>query len=384
MRVLRRQLKNEEDEESVFVPMTDMTVSFLFIVMILLAFFAVQFSEEDTIPRSIFDDLNTKYVSLEDRYNILLAEEEKYRKLYKKTEKAYAELNKKHKNLEEKYRKIAAKKELFEQKYNSQLIINAELMKVLRQLKVQLNNQSAKITALNIAITNLKEKLAELLLKKKDKNPLESYVIQAQVQRQKILELIRNQLKVEFGDEIAVELSRENDALRFKGEGLFDRGSSDLILSKKEVIRKVGSLLTAAISCYTVNPFQENYQDCNPYGIIIEAVQIEGHTDSDGLANRNIRLSTDRANSAYFEMLNNNEDFLEFRNIRNQPVVSVAGYGQMRPVASNGTIEGKAENRRIDLRRLMYTPVNTEQVQAIQKNISEGLKLAIEAVTNEP
>ena len=73
MRVLRRQLKNEEDEESVFVPMTDMTVSFLFIVMILLAFFAVQFSEEDTIPRSIFDDLNTKYVSLEDRYNILLA-----------------------------------------------------------------------------------------------------------------------------------------------------------------------------------------------------------------------------------------------------------------------------------------------------------------------
>ena len=83
-------------------------------------------------------------------------------------------------------------------------------------------------------------------------------------------------------------------------------------------------------------------------------------------------------------MLNNNEDFLEFRNIRNQPVVSVAGYGQMRPVASNGTIEGKAENRRIDLRLLMYTPVNTEQVQAIQKNISEGLKLAIEAVTNEP
>ena len=47
MRSIGRRRRDEEDEESVFVPMTDMTVSFLFIVMILLAFFAVQFSDED-------------------------------------------------------------------------------------------------------------------------------------------------------------------------------------------------------------------------------------------------------------------------------------------------------------------------------------------------
>jgi len=45
MRSIGRRRRDEEDEESVFVPMTDMTVSFLFIVMILLAFFAVQFSD---------------------------------------------------------------------------------------------------------------------------------------------------------------------------------------------------------------------------------------------------------------------------------------------------------------------------------------------------
>src|SRR5210317_970114 len=57
MRSLGRKRKDEEEEESVFVPMTDMTVSFLFIVMILLAFFAVQFSDEDNVPRSIYEEV---------------------------------------------------------------------------------------------------------------------------------------------------------------------------------------------------------------------------------------------------------------------------------------------------------------------------------------
>ena len=55
MRIIRRASKDDHEEESVFVPMTDMTVSFLFIVMILLAFFAVQFSDEDNVPRLLYE-----------------------------------------------------------------------------------------------------------------------------------------------------------------------------------------------------------------------------------------------------------------------------------------------------------------------------------------
>ena len=55
MRLIHRSRREEYDDDSIFVPMTDMTVSFLFIVMILLAFFAVQFSDEDNIPRSVYE-----------------------------------------------------------------------------------------------------------------------------------------------------------------------------------------------------------------------------------------------------------------------------------------------------------------------------------------
>ena len=41
----RRHRSHEEDEESAFVSMTDMTVGFLFVVMILLAFVASEFRE---------------------------------------------------------------------------------------------------------------------------------------------------------------------------------------------------------------------------------------------------------------------------------------------------------------------------------------------------
>ena len=48
--VLQRRL--EEEEDSAFVPMTDMTVSFLFIVMVLLAFFASQLHDPNKVTRA--------------------------------------------------------------------------------------------------------------------------------------------------------------------------------------------------------------------------------------------------------------------------------------------------------------------------------------------
>ena len=55
MRGLVRRRTQEDEEESVFVTMTDMTISFLLIVMILLAFFATQLISQDTVPRDPFN-----------------------------------------------------------------------------------------------------------------------------------------------------------------------------------------------------------------------------------------------------------------------------------------------------------------------------------------
>ena len=64
----RRHRSHEEDEESAFVSMTDMTVGFLFVVMILLAFFASEFKNTQTVALDVYDRLQQKYdVILQDR-----------------------------------------------------------------------------------------------------------------------------------------------------------------------------------------------------------------------------------------------------------------------------------------------------------------------------
>ena len=343
MRNLRRSNREEEEEESVFVPMTDMTVSFLFILMILLAFFAVRFSDKDTVPRSVHEELRNEFnqVSLE-RDNLIIERGN----LLKEIERLKLEIEQllaRIRNLEDD---------------------NAEL-------REQVRERDERIEDLLAEIEELQRKLNE-------QNPLEAYIALAQVQRLEILRRIEQALKIEFKDQILVEISTENDALRFKGEGLFASGARSLLPNKRTIVDRLAELITEAISCYTVNGRDLDYSECNPYGIVIEAVQIEGHTDDVGTDPFNIELSTARANDAFFTMLRSQEDLLSYLNIRGQPVISVAGYGEMRPVAPNDTPEGKAENRRIDLRLIMYTPRDREQVERIQQQIRDGLRLVVE------
>jgi chemotaxis protein MotB len=64
-------------------------------------------------------------------------------------------------------------------------------------------------------------------------------------------------------------------------------------------------------------------------------------------------------------MFDDDRSILQHLNLRGQPVMSVAGYGEMRPIASNETTEGKASNRRIDLRIIMYAPSTIEEVEEV-------------------
>ena len=71
------------------------------------------------------------------------------------------------------------------------------------------------------------------------------------------------------------------------------------------------------------------------------AVEIAGHTDSDGDAEYNQDLSDRRANAV--------RDYLISRGVSGSRL-SAAGYGESQPVADNATVEGKAQNRRVELR----------------------------------
>ncbi|MTI00916.1 MULTISPECIES: OmpA family protein [Alphaproteobacteria] len=69
-------------------------------------------------------------------------------------------------------------------------------------------------------------------------------------------------------------------------------------------------------------------------------VQIIGHTDSDGEAAYNLRLSERRANAV--------ADILQANGVSYSRITTV-GQGENNPIASNLTAEGKAQNRRVEI-----------------------------------
>ena len=274
--------------------------------------------------------------------------------------------------------------ELYSDIDNLLLLLNAkdELLAArnnsIKNLKQIIDALLLKVEQRDIKIIELENQLEELITRL-NADPLEEYLIQSQMKRSAILSEIERKLKIEFPD-ILVEVSPENDALRFKGDGLFKSGSSQLSASKRKIVEKVGSLIVDAIECYTINDKDPAYQICNPDGVLIEAVQIEGHTDNasyivDG-RDQNIELSANRAVSAFFAMKEAEKDLLSYKNLKGQPVISIAGYGSMRPVNKNPLL--KAENRRIDLRLIMFTPTSRDQVSKIQKRIDDDLEILLE------
>jgi outer membrane protein OmpA-like peptidoglycan-associated protein len=71
------------------------------------------------------------------------------------------------------------------------------------------------------------------------------------------------------------------------------------------------------------------------------AIKFGGYTDNKGKADMNLTLSADRANAARKAVMNGGIDAGR---------VAAEGYGQEHPIASNDTPEGRAQNRRVDVR----------------------------------
>jgi outer membrane protein OmpA-like peptidoglycan-associated protein len=86
----------------------------------------------------------------------------------------------------------------------------------------------------------------------------------------------------------------------------------------------------------------------------IRKVRVEGHCDAKGSDAYNIKLSQRRSNAV--------RDYLIAHGIEADRLVAV-GYGESRPVADNGTAEGRARNRRVEFTILEQEGVapNTSQ-----------------------
>jgi outer membrane protein OmpA-like peptidoglycan-associated protein len=123
-----------------------------------------------------------------------------------------------------------------------------------------------------------------------------------------------------------------------------DDGCPDAIVLKKDerilldnIYFKLGSAELEPESFDTLNSMRRVFLD-NP-GIVI---QIEGHTDSQGSDEYNLKLSQARAETV--------SNYIIYTLGISSSQVSGIGYGESRPVAPNSTSKGRAQNRRIEFR----------------------------------
>lgn len=292
MRSAVRKRRLEGDEESVFVSMTDMTVSFLFIVMILLAFFASQFRPDEMVAKVELD----------------------------------------------------------------------EVLRRLEASQVELAKRDEKIDFLQRQI---------LLLEAHEKNAVEEYAKAADAARLRIITELKGKIQ-EAIPEVEVTISNSGDILRFRGDSFFAFGD-DRILEPRilAVVRALAEGLEELLPCFTLGDHSRWHTQCNPDAVLVDAVQIEGHTDSVGSAARNLRLSLRRGAATYLEVEGHRPLLLEYQNLKRESVLSVSGYGETRPVESNETASGRGSNRRIDLRLIMASVRDVNEIVKIRQQLDD-------------
>ena len=114
-----------------------------------------------------------------------------------------------------------------------------------------------------------------------------------------------------------VERVGEGIVVDFTEKILFAYDKSDLTTTAMDNLGKLVQIL-------------KDYPDTN--------IEIQGHTDSNGSDDYNMKLSQRRANEV--------SSYLRSRGVT-QTRVTTKGYGETAPVADNGTDEGRAQNRRV-------------------------------------
>lgn len=103
------------------------------------------------------------------------------------------------------------------------------------------------------------------------------------------------------------------------GQGLYASGASELTPTARQEVGRIAAVIA-------------EYPG--------RTVRVEGHTDDVGSETTNLALSEQRARSVQARLIAEGVDPAR---------IMVTGYGESRPVASNDTAAGRAENRRVEI-----------------------------------
>jgi OOP family OmpA-OmpF porin len=135
------------------------------------------------------------------------------------------------------------------------------------------------------------------------------------------------------------------------GDGVVDHLDKCPNTPRGATVNEAGCWSLEATALYDSNSSYiraEAYPLLDEVAIILEKnpameVEVQGHTDNKGTAKYNQWLSEKRAQRV--------KDYLVSKGV-DPSRLAAKGYGLTQPVASNGTEEGRAQNRRVELKRL--------------------------------
>ena len=155
------------------------------------------------------------------------------------------------------------------------------------------------------------------------------------VLRLSILNQIKESIVEVMGDASKVDIGDNGNIILSEGV-FFDLGSSEIKPESEVVLNE----LIDVFSAFLRNEDNAKY---------VDSIVISGHTDSTGREEDNRVLSTDRANSVLNYLLSGKNAALSGY----AEYFCAAGYGETRPVASNDTAAGQAQNRRIEISMIL-------------------------------
>ncbi len=139
---------------------------------------------------------------------------------------------------------------------------------------------------------------------------------------------LQNELAQELANqikrgEVTIKVGREGLVVSLREVGFFDSGSADVKMASEPSVEMIANVLK-----------QGNYQ-----------VRIEGHTDNIPIHTQRYDSNWELSTSRSTEMAKLFITKFAFPPER----LSAAGYAEYHPVASNDTVEGRAQNRRVDI-----------------------------------
>ena len=429
----------EEEGESVFVSMTDLTVSFLFILLVLLAFFATQIQPEEMVPLSEHEalkrelsDANAAKLRLEEALATERGRLQRLEQERRALAERLAEANDAKRQLEE---AVTNERQRTDRLQQEKLVLIDRLTEANRTiselrarvdaLRAELATASATIENLSVQISDLQRDLERMrterddararveqlsaeverlldevdellraldacrrerdrlrmqLAEMRDPDSLAAYVEEGFVARERLLERLAQRIRHSIPG-VQVTVDTIDGVIRFRADRLFPTGtwriSADSLAER--VAHAVGDALAETLPCYTLSPGLDIDVSCEGAVAAIETIQIEGHTDDVGLSaelqNReqmldNYDLSARRGAETMRVMTRDRPELRKYLNLRGQPVLSFAGYGETRPINQDDTDEARAQNRRIDIRFILQTPRDLREVEQIRSQLT--------------